>query len=74
MPDHKEQICATCNYNNRCKGGLECCGWMSISCKYNGLTTVGDTCCKDCQTDLFAWAEKGQQMNGQGGWFANDNS
>jgi hypothetical protein len=67
-------ICSSCNHKERCKGGLKCDGWMSVPCKYDLLTREGDIMCQKCENDACAWAEKGRQINGPGGWMGNDRS
>lgn len=69
-----EVICADCNYKERCVGGLKCKGWMSVNCKYDGLTCIGSLSCEECNNDAFNWAEEGRKINGPGGWFGNDRS
>tara|TARA_B100001175_G_C19203546_1_gene492537 strand:- start:35 stop:175 length:141 start_codon:yes stop_codon:yes gene_type:complete len=46
---------------------------MGLPCKYNKLTLVGSLCCKNCDIDSLKWVKAGE-INGRGGWFANDNS
>ena len=65
-------LCHYCNHKEMCKGGLKCNGWMSVKCKYNELTVIGDTVCQGCKKDSSDWAERGRKINGSGGWFAND--
>ena len=73
MEYNEKGLCQTCNFEECCVGGLKCSGWMGVPCKYNELTMVGSLCCENCDVDSLKWVKAGE-INGRGGWFANDNS
>lgn len=66
-------ICSDCYAKKYACGGLNCPGWMSIKCKYNGITEKGQFSCKDCNKDGLLWAEEGRKFH-KNGWFGGDNS
>lgn len=50
--------CSTCIYQEACKGGLPCTGWMSNKCRYgNQLTLQGMTFCSHCEKDVKEWCK-----------------
>lgn len=59
-------LCSACKHIECCRGGLQCNGWMSNKCKYNGITKKGYRCCEQCDIDGTEWAK--------GNWFMNDRS
>lgn len=67
-------ICTNCEYKNKTIGGLKCCGWLSVPCIYDGITSVGSLTCIECANDSYEWVQKGVECCGSGGWFSNDNS
>ena len=47
----KLDICDYCNFKIKTAGGLKCNGWMSVPCKYNGITVKNSWSCPDCNND-----------------------
>ena len=51
-------ICSTCDYKDKCRGGLPCNGWMSNKCHYGKqLTMQGQTFCSHCEVDVIEWCK-----------------
>ena len=48
---HDNDLCIECNFKMKTAGGLKCNGWMSVPCKYNGITVKNSWSCIDCDND-----------------------